>query len=319
MGKFFQRESENGLMSVEIVTLIYMVVTTVMLCVWWNGINQPQDMLMWRVGVLVYIVLANFIYHFRPCRATILLRIAPLFFCLVQWYPETYEFCKQFNYQDHLFAAADWTLFGCEPSIEFSRWMNGTLWYEAFHCGYYSYYYLMLAVIAFYFCARYDDFQRASFIFLASFFIFYFIFEFLPVAGPQYYYCALGEEAARRPEFPAMGHYFREHTDVLPIEVRGFFSRMVLVAQEAGERPTAAFPSSHVGMSTVCMMLAWQSRSRLLFWVLVPFWVMLVLATVYVKAHYAVDSIAGLLAAVLIFGLTQWLYPHAKAFFRLKN
>jgi membrane-associated phospholipid phosphatase len=304
---------------VEVLTLIYVAITTVMTIVWWSGINHPIDMILWRVGVVTFVVLANFIYHFRPCRATMLLRVVPMLLCLIQWYPETYEFCKQFDYQDHVFAAIDWQLFGCQPSIEFSRAMPSVFWSEAFHMGYYAYFYMMIAVITFYFFARYQDFQRATFVFLASFFIYYFIYEFLPVAGPQYYYCALGEDAASQPEFPALGNYFRDHTEMLNIDIKGFFSKMVVMAHEAGERPTAAFPSSHVGMSTVCMMLAWQTRNRWLFWVLFPLWVLLVLATVYVKAHYVIDSIAGLLTAVLFFYFTQWLYPKAKNVLRLKN
>lgn len=178
---------------------------------------------------------------------------------------------------------------------------------------------MMIAVILFYFVARYNDFQRASFIFLGSFFLFYFIFEFLPVAGPQYYYCALGEEAAKSPVFPEMHQYFRDHTEILPVNVQGIFSKLVLATQETGERPTAAFPSSHVGMSTICIILAWQTRNRLLFWICIPFWILLVFATVYIKAHYAIDSICGLGAAVILFCLTQWIYPYAKQIFRLKN
>lgn len=317
--KLFERESENGMLSVEVITLIYVAITTVMTIIWWDGINNPRDMIAWRIGVVAYIVLANYIYHFRPSRAMMLMRMVPLLLCLINWYPETYEFCKQFDYQDHVFAKIDWSIFGCQPSIEFSRNLSSVFWSEAFNLGYYSYFYMMIAVLLFYFVARYSDFQRASFIFLASFFLFYFIFEFFPVAGPQYYYCALGEEAAKNPVFPEMHHYFRDHTEILPIDVRGIFSKLVLMAQETGERPTAAFPSSHVGMSTICMILAWQTRNRLLFWICIPFWILLFFATVYVKAHYAIDTVTGLFVGFAFFFLTQWLYPYAKNAFRLKN
>lgn len=306
-------------MSVEVITLLYMAVTAVMTVIWWNGINNPGEMMVWRLAALAYIVGANIVYRCWPTRMMVFLRMVPLLLCLIQWYPETYEFCKQFNYQDHIFAHIDWMLFGCQPSMCMDQWLPGTCWYEAFCMGYYAYYYMMMAVLMFYFFARHEHFEWASFVFLASFFLFYFIFEFLPVAGPQYYYCALGVDAAARPEFPALGHYFVGHTDVLPLEVKGPFSQLVLSAQETGERPTAAFPSSHVGMSTVSMLLAWYSGNKRLFWLLMPFYVLLVIATVYIKAHYAIDSICGFVAAVLFFVLTSRLYPCAKRVFRLKD
>lgn len=313
------RKREKGWLSIEVITLIYMAITTVMTLVWWDGISHPMGMIWLRIGVLAVMGLMQLLYHFYPSRITITLRFAPLLLCLIQWYPETYEFCKQFNYQDHVFASWDWTLFHCQPSLLFSEWMNSTFIYEAFHLGYYSYYYMMMATILFYLVARYKDFQWATWVFLASFFLFYFIFEFLPSAGPQFYYAALGTEAASKPFFPELGHYFVDHQEALPIDVRGPFSRLVLSAQETGERPTAAFPSSHVGMSTVTMYLAWKTRNRWLFYIQLPLYILLVLSTVYVKAHYVVDSIAGFFVAVLFIVITNATFKKAQLLFKLKK
>lgn len=319
MKKFFERFPENGLLSIEVLTLLYMAVTAVMTLIWWDNIAYPQDMMVWRGGALAFMVFANIIYHFYPSRFTVALRAIPLLLCLIQWYPETYEFCKQFNYQDHVFAGIDWLLFGCQPSIEFQQMLSDTLWYEAFCMGYYAYYYMMMVTLLFFLLARYERFQWASFVFLGSFFLFYLIFDFLPVAGPQYYYQAIGIEHAQEAYFPALGHYFVEHQECLLLDDRGVFSSLVKAAQEVGEHPTAAFPSSHVGMATVTMLLAWQSRNRWLFWLQMPFYLLLVLATVYIRAHYAIDSIAGFVFAIAFFGLCSALYPDMKRLLRLKN
>lgn len=86
---------------------------------------------------------------------------------------------------------------------------------------------------------------------------------------------------------------------------------MVADAHAAGERPTAAFPSSHVGVSTILMLLVWSSKNRKLLLFLLPFYVLLCLSTVYIYAHYAIDVLAGwvsalLLYAVLYFGYGRW-------------
>ena len=103
--------------------------------------------------------------------------------------------------------------------------------------------------------------------------------------------------------FPNIHDYFNTHTDCLttPGYADGFFYHMVEEAKAAGERPTAAFPSSHVGISTVCMLLAWHSRSKRLFWLFMPFYILLCLSTVYIQAHYVIDALAGLVTGALFY------------------
>ena len=207
-----------------------------------------------------------------------------------------------------IFATADEVLFGCQPSLEFSRIFSGAFWSEAFCMGYYAYYYMMALMVFFYLLFRYDQFERASFVFLSVFFVYYLIFDFLPVAGPQYYFKAIGIDNALAGHFPELGHYFQTHLESLRLPSHGIFSELVAGAQEVGERPTAAFPSSHVGMSTVTMILVWKTRNRWLFWCLMPFFILLCCATVYIKAHYLVDSIAGLITAFIFYYLADWCY-----------
>lgn len=305
---FIRRKEEKGLLGFEAATLLYMAVTTVMIAVEWGMLRNPWSMIAFRGLVLLGMLVLILIYRRFPCKATILLRTAPLFALLIYWYPETYEFCRLFDYKDHIFAHIDYLVFGCQPALVFDQLLSSTFWYELFNLGYTSYYYLMISMILFYFIARYRDFQRATFVFLASFFCFYLFFEFFPVAGPQYYYQANGVEMGMTDNFPQMHDYFRHNTDILPLEVRGPFSKMVLAAQDAGEHPTAAFPSSHVGMTTVTLILAWQTGCRKFFWILFPFAFILFFATVYVKAHYAIDSVAGIAFAFLFYNINNCVF-----------
>ena len=86
-----------------------------------------------------------------------------------------------------------------------------------------------------------------------------------------------------------------------------FFTELVNMAQRAGERPTAAFPSSHVGVSVVMMILALRG-SKKLFFGLLPFFILLCCATVYIKAHYLIDALTGAVTGVLTYIFTSWLY-----------
>ncbi|MBR1378276.1 MAG: phosphatase PAP2 family protein [Bacteroidaceae bacterium] len=323
------------LLGVEWLTIVYVVITTIMTLFYFDTLQHPIQMLGLRAIAAGLIVLANMAaLHLSP-RWALAVRSMPLLALLVWWYPETYDFCSQLPYKDHWFAAADQQLFGCQPSLLFAEVLPQTLWSEAFNMGYYAYYYMMAAVIIYYIVRQPDDYNRATTIFLGSFFVFYLIFEFLPVGGPQYYFQALtdiygvdvykltGHTAAAAQElikingsgtpagmFPDVGHYFASHEAAMLPEVKGIFSQLVIGAQEYGEHPTAAFPSSHVGMSTVIMLLAWRADNRRLFYILMPFYLLLVAATVYIRAHYLIDSIAGLIFAAILYYLFNRFIPY---------
>ena len=304
----FKKKEHKGFTACEILTLIYMVITTIMTVGNWDEIDHPLTLLAVRAGILAGMGVLYLAYRLFPCRLTWLLRSMFPLVMLAYWYPETYNFARCYPYYDHVFAQADMDIWGFQPSIEFSKAVTSLFWCEALNMGYYSYYFMMGGVLLFCLLARFKDSERYIFIFLGSFFIYYLIFEFLPVAGPYYYFKAIGLDAARRGDYPDLGHYFATHGELIHAEVRGIFSKLVYDIQVAGENPVGAFPSSHVSMSTVTMLIAWHTRNRWLFWCLMPLYLLLCVATVYIMAHYTVDTIAGLVSAVMLYYLMNWFY-----------
>jgi membrane-associated phospholipid phosphatase len=164
-------------------------------------------------------------------------------------------------------------------------------------------------VCVFYFFKRYAEFELTTFIILVSFFIYYVIFIFLPVTGPQFYYLAAGLDNIAAGVFPEVGNYFQTHQEALTVPgwKDGLFYYLVELAHAAGERPTAAFPSSHVGVTTILMFLAWRTHNRKLFWGMMPFFVLMCLATVYIQAHYAIDVLGGWVSAIVIYVFLHFL------------
>ena len=67
------------------------------------------------------------------------------------------------------------------------------------------------------------------------------------------------------------------------------------------------FPSMHVAISFLVWLYAWRN-SRPLFWVLSPLVLSLWVSTVYLRYHYLVDVMAGLLLAPVSFLLANWLF-----------
>lgn len=302
-------ERRKGLLSVEYISLIYNIFTTLLIGCFYVELMNPGRQLLERVGIVVLTFLCYMLYQWKPCRLTVFVRVVAQMSLLAYWYPDTYEFNRLFANLDHLFAGFEQSLFGFQPALLFSQVCHTVWWSEAFNMGYWAYYPMIFIVVIFCFFARYGRFMQTAFVVLCSFLLYYLIYLFLPVTGPQFYFNAIGLEQASSGIFPNVGDYFLSHSELLPNPdaIDGFFYRLVEGAQAAGERPTAAFPSSHVGMSTILMILAWQADRKLM-WGMMPFYLLLCGATVYIQAHYLIDVLAGWLSAVIIYFLSVGIY-----------
>jgi membrane-associated phospholipid phosphatase len=67
------------------------------------------------------------------------------------------------------------------------------------------------------------------------------------------------------------------------------------------------FPSLHVAISFVVWLYAYRN-SKMLFWVLSPLVVSLWFSTLYLRYHYLIDVVAGLILGPLCFLLANWLF-----------
>lgn len=307
---FFKREElQVRFLAVEKLNLVYNLFTTLLVILFYNRLNSPQTMLMGRFLILVGTFSLVYLYTRFPSKATRYLRLFTQMMLLNFWYPETFEFNRMFVNLDHLFAALDFNMFGCQPSILFDRLCNGYFWRELFNFGYWMYYPMITIVVTYYFFMRPRESERCTFIILLSFFIYYVVFMFVPVAGPQFYFPVIGEANALAGCYPHIADYFNHNPEITIAQegIGGIFTRLVGWAQSAGERPTAAFPSSHVGVSTVLMFLAWRMK-KWIFAALFVVYILLCFATVYIKAHYLVDAIAGVVTGIMIYWISSQAY-----------
>lgn len=293
----------------EWAVLAYVLLTTVLMAVLWGRLVDPVPMLTLRAGAVAMTLALWQLYRWRPSRLTAVLRVAGQMALLAWWYPDTYEFNRLFENLDHVFAGCEQSIFGCQPALLFAQECPQAWISEPLCLGYVSYYPMIAALTLYCFLRRYERFTYVTFVILASFFVFYIVFIFLPVAGPQFYYEAVGLEKIAAADFPDLGHYFLTHQESLPIPgADGPLHDLVQLAHDAGERPTAAFPSSHVGISVILLWLAWEVRSRWLLTVLAVLTALMFFATFYIQAHYAIDAIAGGFAGTAMYFLLRWFY-----------
>lgn len=298
-----EKKPLKGLMAIEWAAAAYMVFTFVLILFFYTKMEMPEAMIYGRLRIVAITAALWLVYRIFPCRFTRLTRVAAQLGLLAWWYPDTYEFNRLLPNLDHVFAQWEQNIFGYQPALLFSKELPDAVFSELFDMGYAAYYPMIALTVFYFFIWRYKEFERVAFIMLASFFIYYVVFIFVPVAGPTFYYKAVGMENIVAGVFPNVHDYFNLHQDCLPSPgyTDGFFYQLVEDAKAAGERPTAAFPSSHVGISTICMFLIGHARNYKLLAVLAPFYFFLCCATVYIQAHYLVDAVAGVVSAVLVY------------------
>lgn len=313
------------LLPIEKAAAVYCAATSVLMVIMMPRLVEPERMAVMRIAWLVMTIALAVLTHyltskFTPSRSSsplgelsTFLRTAAQLAWLILWYPDTYEFNRCFPNLDHHFAQLDLSLFGCQPSVLFSQLVPSTAWAEAFCLGYWSYFPMIALLSVVVLCKDWrggdlTTFKRVTATIITAFFLYYCIYIFLPVAGPQYYFHAVGIDEIMQGHFPHLGLYFSDHTEMvsLPGDPDGLFHRLVDNAHATGERPTAAFPSSHIGISTILLLLARRHAPRLII-ILLPLWALLCCATVYIQAHYLVDAIAGLISAPIMLYLAEWM------------
>ncbi len=226
------------------------------------------------VFILLYVLRKGLQY-----RNFILISTIAVYALLTLLYKETGTLNSMFfsKLDPHL-AHIDQLIFGFQPSVVFSEKFQSMPFSELMFFGYFFYYLMPLVIMLLLY--RYDlrELKSFGFMLISSFLLYYFIFILLPAEGPQFY-------------FP-----FPENT----VQAQGFFGWAIKRIQHNGEAPTAAFPSSHVGISIMVLIWLWMNKRN---WVkyFLPFTLILIFSTVYLKAHYFIDVVAGIFSAPVVF------------------
>jgi len=106
--------------------------------------------------------------------------------------------------------------------------------------------------------------------------------------------------------FPIESPHFSLAHAPLPPLTGGFSTSLIELIEIYGRVHGAAFPSAHVAGSMVAILCTWRYR-RWLFWVTLPFFVCMMVATVYGRYHYVADVLAGMLVGVAGYAAGLWL------------
>jgi len=178
-------------------------------------------------------------------------------------------------------ARAELGLFGVYPTEWFGRVATPTL-NELMGFSYWTYYLMIPSAGLFlYLKGSRAIFHRYLFKVSFTLYLCYVGFVLMPCRGP---------------------HETLSPVDALSV-TEGFFYGLVRLIQNYGSISGGAFPSSHVAAAWVVLLVCLK-EARALAYILLPLVALLSVAIVYMGYHYAVDSLAGIGAALISYFLS---------------
>jgi membrane-associated phospholipid phosphatase len=182
------------------------------------------------------------------------------------------------RHYDDMLIKIDYALFGAHPTVWMER-LSKPLLTGLFQAAYMSYYGIPIAlVVALYFRKDKNAFNTAAFAIVLCFYLSYIGYLLVPAVGPRF---TLGNvQTAELPAGPAT-----------------LWVRQTLDGLEHNK--TDAFPSGHTAVALVTLAYTWKYRERVLFRILAPLVAALIVSTVYLRYHYVIDVVAGILLAAL--------------------
>jgi membrane-associated phospholipid phosphatase len=182
--------------------------------------------------------------------------------------------------------AIDYALFGVHPTVWFERFIVPWVT-EYMQLAYVTFYFLpFILCIPLYRQGQFLAFRVSLCALLLGYYISYLLYFLTPARGPRFYLAASHA-------FPLTGLWL-----TTPLQA-------TLDALEGIQHD--AFPSGHTAIAIIVLAMAARYQRRL-FYPLLVIAVSLMISTVYLRYHYVIDVIAGVLLAVWCLGVTFWLY-----------
>ncbi|MBI4698968.1 MAG: phosphatase PAP2 family protein [Nitrospirae bacterium] len=177
---------------------------------------------------------------------------------------------------DHILIRLDYMIFNAYPTVALENITTPVIT-EFFQLAYISYYFLPIIFgITLRLKNNRSDFNRSLFLIILCFFLSYIGYILVPAIGPRY----------------TMNHL--QSTELPGILLRDSINN-ILNALEGVKRD--AFPSGHTAITLVVLYLSYRFQRRL-FWIFLPIVIALLISTVYLRYHYVVDVIGGILLSV---------------------
>ncbi len=189
------------------------------------------------------------------------------------------------EYIDPWLESIDRLIFGgALPSDRFAQIIPYRWFGELMSLFYASYYFQVFGLIIMSFIRR-ERYERIVSNIIFAFYVCYLTYTLVPALGPSYAYGTLHNNL-----FEGYG-------------ITWLLQNVIFMGDSNG----AAFPSSHCLISVLCTIMALKYFPRIGRWYIL-FCLGLVVSTVYIKQHYVIDSLLGVMLSPVLYLAGDRLY-----------
>jgi len=286
------------LTSADFITIVFLLFISIVEIIFSTAITQWYILVLQNILAITFILTAARYVDLQKESVSPIIRIAR------DWYPvpgilyiytQASSIAHSLHGKDYdtLLIAADRWLFGTDPTVWLYQFSHPLLT-EILQLAYSSYYLFFLALFYdFYRRNNKQDFYSGGMMIVYGFYLSYIGYMFVPAVGPRF---TLHNFLTFDQELPGIlfTPYLREI-----INSGGGISSGALNPLDVVHRD--AFPSGHTQLTLTAMYLAFNRKSKHRWWLLIV-GSLLIVSTVYLRYHYVIDVIAG----VLFFFFTLW-------------
>ena len=195
------------------------------------------------------------------------------------------------RYIDEYLIRIDYALFGVHPTLWMERFIQPALT-DLLQLAYVSYYIIPISLgITLAVRKKQEHFDEAVFGIILCFYLSYIGYLLFPAIGPR---------------------FTLDHLQTLGFQGSPMAEAIQNALNRLENTKTDAFPSGHTAVALITLYYARKCREDILFWMLLPVTSALVFSTVYLRYHYVIDVIAGMLLTMITIYLAPHLYRKLK-------
>mgnify|MGYP005835003085 CR=1 FL=1 len=255
------------------------------------GLNIPRKFYGGIIRLIVTIVMMVTFFYFikkKPLWKYLywLRDVMPFVFCIAIYtnLHDTIHFVNPHDIHDKLIAI-DQALFGVQPVVWAQQFYHPWLT-RYFSVSYLNYFVIAVIVVVYLLIKkRHAEMKKVLLGTILCFYFGYFLYILFPAAPPR---LTLADQFVRD-----FGGGWLGAAQIKLVNISASSSR-------------AAFPSLHCAVTLISLMYAYSMERRLFYILLIP-GISLFLATIYLRHHYAIDIIAGIILAIFTYFITPVL------------
>ncbi len=296
------------LRSSDFVTILFLLFLTTLHCIFFSDISQWY---LWVIANIFFIGGIICLTFFTKPTSPIFLQIIRSWYLvptILYCFKQTYFMVspiRKIDYDAQLIAIDRW-IFGTDITVWITQFSHPIIT-EFLQLSYSSYYIFFLVLFfELYKKKMWNEFYFGSFLIVYGFYLSYVGYFFVPAVGPRF---TLHDFQLLNQELPGLWftNFLRDF-----INAGGSIPNGVTDAIRYVQRD--AFPSGHTQLTLTAMYLAFTYKLSIR-WGLLIVGSLLIISTIYLRYHYGIDVIGG----IVFFLLTIWSGKKVDAWWRKKS